>query len=65
MSAIPKGEVKGHAPKRSSQTLSPDVRRIFEIALEDAWRELDTDDSIKPRLKGKLRTTIVALAAGR
>jgi hypothetical protein len=41
----------------------PDVRLVIEAALEDAWRESKTDDSIKPRVKGKLRTTIVALAA--
>ena len=41
----------------------PDLRHLIETALEDAWRELNADESIKPRLKGKLRTTIVALAA--
>jgi len=41
----------------------PDIHRLVEAALEDAWRELNTEDSIKSRARGKLRTTIVALAA--
>ena len=41
----------------------PDVRLLIEATLEDACRELNADDSIKARAKGKLRTTIVALAA--
>lgn len=42
---------------------NPEIRRLVEAALEDAWRELNADDSIKVRARSKLRTTIVALAA--
>ena len=42
---------------------TPDVRRVVEIALEDAWRELNRDGSTRARIRNKLRTTIVALAA--
>lgn len=52
---MPLNEIPKHFPS--------DVRHLIETALEDAWRELNTDDSIKSRVKVKLRTTIVALAA--
>jgi len=41
----------------------PDVRRLVEAALDDACRELNIDGNTKSRTRGKLRTTIVALAA--
>lgn len=41
----------------------PDIRRLVERALEDACQELNLDGRIKSRTRGKLRTTIVALAA--
>lgn len=44
--------------------LDPDARRLVEIALEEAWRELNRAGRLDPApIRAKLRTTIVALAS--
>jgi hypothetical protein len=43
---------------------SPDTRSLIEAALEDAWQELSKDSLVEATpARGKLRTTMVALAA--
>ena len=42
----------------------PDIRRLIELALEDAWQELKDDRLADAQsVRARLATTIVALAA--
>lgn len=42
----------------------PEIRHLIDFALEDAWRELKNQDlADAASVRGKLATTIVALAA--
>ena len=42
----------------------PEIRRLIELALEDAWQELKNDELADAQsVRARLATTIVALAA--
>ena len=42
----------------------PEIRRLIELALEDAWKELKNDELADVKsVRARLATTIVALAA--
>ena len=42
----------------------PEIRSLIEAALEDAWQELSKDGDLDAaRTRGRLRTTLVALAS--
>ena len=42
----------------------PEIRRLIELALEDAWQELKNDRLADAQsVRARLATTIVALAA--
>jgi hypothetical protein len=42
----------------------PEIRSLIEAALEDAWQELSKDAELDAiRTRGRLRTTMVALAS--
>jgi hypothetical protein len=44
--------------------LHPEIRRLIELALEDAWQELKNDRLADAQsVRARLATTIVALAA--
>lgn len=44
--------------------LNPDARRLVEIALEEAWQELNQGHSLEPvPIRAELRRTMVALVS--
>jgi hypothetical protein len=43
--------------------ISAETRSVVEAALEDAWQELSKDGKVEAKARGKLRTTMVALAS--
>jgi hypothetical protein len=61
---LPRGEEKVMPLNEIPKFFHPEIRRLIESALEDAWQEL-RDDSIADAasVRRKLATTIVALAA--
>jgi hypothetical protein len=52
-------------PNEIPDFIQPEIRHLIDFALEDAWQELRKDglgDDVR-LVKGKLATTIIALAA--
>ena len=50
--------------KKIPEFFHPEIRRLIELALEDAWQELKNDRLADAQsVRARLATTIVALAA--
>ena len=51
-------------PNEIPDFIQPEIRHLIDFALEDAWQELRKDGlGDASSVKGKLATTIIALAA--
>jgi hypothetical protein len=62
--AAPNGEEKVMPLNEIPKFFHPEIRELIDFALEDAWQELRNQDLGDPAsVRGKLATTIVALAA--
>jgi hypothetical protein len=62
--AAPNGEEKVMPLNEIPKFFHPEIRDLIDFALEDAWRELRNEDlADAASVRGKLATTIVALAA--
>jgi hypothetical protein len=62
--ATPNGEEKVMPLNEIPKFFHPEIRHLIDFALEDAWRELKNRDlADAASVRGKLATTIVALAA--
>ena len=62
--AAPNGEEKVMPLNEIPKFFHPEIRDLIDFALEDAWRELRNQDlADAASVRGKLATTIVALAA--
>lgn len=62
--AAPNGEEKVMPLNEIPKFFHPEIRHLIDFALEDAWQELRNQDlADAASVRGKLATTIVALAA--
>ena len=60
----PNGEEKVMPLNEIPKFFHPEIRHLIDFALEDAWQELRNQDlADAASVRGKLATTIVALAA--